>query len=39
MKNSLRPVECPANIIDQIGEWSGKEVGETYGRDDGYIFH
>ena len=31
MRDRLRAVECPANIIDQIGGWSRKGVGESYG--------
>ena len=27
-----RAVECPADVIDQIGGWSRKGVGESYGR-------
>lgn len=32
MRDRLRAVECPANVIDQIGGWSRKGVGENYGR-------
>ena len=32
MRDRLRAVECPANIIDQIGGWSRKGVGESYGN-------
>jgi integrase len=32
MRDRLRTVECPADIIDQIGGWSRKGVGESYGR-------
>ena len=32
MRDRLRAVECPANVIDQIGGWSRKGVGESYGR-------
>jgi len=32
MRDRLRAVECPADIIDQIGGWSRKGVGENYGR-------
>ena len=28
----LRAVECPKEIIDQIGGWSSSDVGETYGE-------
>ena len=32
MRDRLRAVECSANIIDQIGVWSRKGVGESYGN-------
>ena len=32
MRDRLRAVECPSDIIDQIGGWSRKGVGESYGR-------
>ena len=32
MRDRLRAVECPAGIIDQIGGWSRKGVGESYGQ-------
>ena len=32
MRDRLRAVECPANVIDQIGGWSRNGVGESYGR-------
>jgi integrase len=32
MRDRLRVVECPTDIIDQIGGWSRKGVGESYGR-------
>ena len=31
IRDRLRAVECPANVIDQIGGWSRKGVGENYG--------
>ena len=31
-RDRLRAVECPADVIDQIGGWSRKGVGESYGR-------
>jgi integrase len=31
MRDRLRAVECPKEIIDQIGGWSSSEVGESYG--------
>ena len=32
MRDLLRAVECPAEVIDQIGGWSRKGVGESYGK-------
>jgi len=32
MRDGLRAVECPKEIIDQIGGWSSGDVGETYGE-------
>ena len=32
MRNRLRAVECPNEIIDQIGGWSSMDVGESYGE-------
>ena len=32
MRDRLRVVECPKEIIDQIGGWSSSDVGETYGE-------
>ena len=34
LRDRLRAVECPAEIIDQIGGWSTAGVGSSYG--DGY---
>ena len=31
MRDRLRGVECPKEIIDQIGGWSSSDVGESYG--------
>ena len=31
MRGRLRAVECPKEIIDQIGGWSSSDVGESYG--------
>ena len=31
MRDRLRAVECPKEIIDQIGGWSSSDVGESYG--------
>lgn len=32
MRDRLRAVQCPSDIIDQIGGWSSKSVGESYGE-------
>ena len=32
MRYRLRAVECPKEIIDQIGGWSSSDVGESYGE-------
>ncbi|MBE9640966.1 tyrosine-type recombinase/integrase [Salipiger pacificus] len=34
MRDRLRAVECPADIVDQIGGWQTEGVGHSYG--DGY---
>ena len=34
MRDRLRAVECPSDIIDQIGGWLTQGVGAAYG--DGY---
>jgi len=34
MRDRLRAVECPKDIVDQIGGWASVSVGEAYG--DGY---
>ena len=31
MRDRLRAVECPKEIIDQIGGWASSDVGESYG--------
>ena len=31
-RDRLRAVECPLEIIDQLGGWSFKSVGQGYGR-------
>jgi integrase len=31
MRDRLRAVECPSDIIDQIGGWSCSSVGQNYG--------
>ena len=30
IKNRLREVECPVDMIEQIGVWSRESVGEGY---------
>ena len=35
MRDRLRVVECPKEIIDQIGGWSSSDIGESYG--DGFL--
>ena len=35
MRDRLRAVSCPSDIIDQIGGWSSGKVGEGYGE--GYL--
>tara|TARA_B100000700_G_scaffold102226_1_gene115300 strand:- start:255 stop:1205 length:951 start_codon:yes stop_codon:yes gene_type:complete len=32
MRDRLRAVECPSDLIDQIGGWSRGSVGEGYGK-------
>ena len=32
MRDRLRAVECPADIIDAIGGWSTDGVGQSYGK-------
>ena len=32
MRDRLRAVECPKEIIDQIGGWLSSDVGESYGE-------
>ena len=32
MRYRLRAVECPKEIIDQVGGWSSSDVGESYGE-------
>jgi integrase len=31
-RDRLRAVECPSEIIDQLGGWSLKSVGQSYGK-------
>ena len=37
MRDRLRAVSCPSEMIDQIGGWSKRSVGEGYGE--GYDLH
>jgi hypothetical protein len=32
MRDRLRAVECPSDIIDQIGGWATNGIGESYGK-------
>ena len=32
LRDRLRAVECPADIVDQIGGWSTAGVGQSYGK-------
>ena len=32
MRDRLRAVNCPSEMIDQIGGWSKRSVGEGYGE-------
>ena len=32
MRDRLRSVQCPSEIIDQIGGWQTAGVGQGYGR-------
>ena len=32
MRERLRAVECPSDIIDQIGGWLSSSVGSSYGK-------
>ncbi len=32
MRDRLKAVECPAEIIDQLGGWSTAGVGSGYGN-------
>ena len=35
MRDRLRDVEAPSDLIDRIGGWKGQGVGETYGKGQG----
>ena len=32
MRDRLRAVNCPSEMIDQIGGWSNSSVGHSYGK-------
>jgi len=32
MRDRLRAVQCPSDMIDQIGGWSTAGVGQAYGE-------
>ena len=32
MRDRLTAVECPSDIIDQIGGWATEGVGQGYGK-------
>ena len=32
MRDRLRAVSCPSEMIDQIGGWSSGKIGENYGQ-------
>ena len=32
MRDRLRAVECPSDVIDQIGGWLTQGVGNSYGE-------
>ena len=36
MRDRLRAVECPSEIIDQIGGWLTHGVGNSYGNEYDY---
>ena len=37
LRDRLRAVECPSKIIDQLGGWSLKSVGQGYGKVMSYL--
>ena len=32
MRDRLRAIDCPSEIIDQIGGWSIQKIGHKYGQ-------
>ena len=37
LRDRLRAVQCPSEMIDQIGGWSSGKIGEGYGEGFGLI--
>ena len=37
MRDRLRSIECPSDLIDHIGGWSRQTIGDRYGL--GYSLH
>ena len=35
LRDRLRAVECPSEIIDQVGGWTTTGIGHAYGRGHG----
>ncbi len=38
MRDRLRAVQCPSDMIDQIGGWATAGVGQSYGEGYGLDF-
>ena len=32
IRDRLREVDCPADVMDEIGGWSKQSVGQSYGK-------
>ena len=39
MRDRLRAVECPSDIVDRIGGWLTAGVGQSYGEGYPLIIH
>ena len=37
MRDRLRAVNCPTEMIDQLGGWSKETVGQGYGDGCGFV--
>ena len=37
LRDRLRAVQCPSDMIDQIGGWSTAGVGQSYGEGYGFV--